>query len=491
MKTDELMKKWADKVIASKNAKYIYDFALSMNDDLSLEEVQRLTDAIIQTYSSYHSNDNHYIYDFISDINGVSLDYIIDKFGETFSISFIMELTKKITNVPMDKISDIVIKRGNYIDIFNLIKDVKNVPTDKLIPAFMDKEMENPFSRPNKIQCIIYFVNHNIGDLNVFIDYVIKNGSDGQIYDFIVECKALDDGDLDKLVDGLMVAPDAKDDMYRYGFHEYDNVEGKYMYIVNLAAKGIGNVEKYADLVIASQNFNNIYSLASVISNNSSVFARLVEEIAKIGNFAEINKMAYSVHLYKGGKLRLDLLDMLSNALVNYNDKKAKTSAFVLAINIKEFIKMCNFYNESLLDKLLETRKYDEINEIGIYFCQVNNSSQLVHSIEKIAKVIAESGNINLIYKFLINSNGYAIDILIKGIKNSKNALYIHKAQEYLIQNGMADFMEELTWQDDEMANEFMEFMLQDDNQEKTVHEAIEEYNAMHPKHKVMKKTIY
>lgn len=491
METDELIKKWADKVIASKNAKYIYDFALSMNDELSLEEVQRLTDAIIQTYSSYGSNDNHYIYDFISNINGVSLDYIIDKFGDTFSIGFIMELAKKFTNAPMDKISDIVIKRGNYIDIFNLIKDVKNVPTDKLIPAFMEKEMKNSFSYPNKIQCIIYFVNHNIGDLNVFIDYVIKNGSDGQIYDFIVDCKALNDGDIDNLVDGLMNAPDAKNDRYRYDFHEYVDVEGKYMYIVNLAAREIGNMDKYADIVIASKNVDNIYSLAKVIYNNSAVFARLVEEIAKIGSVEEIIKMAYMVNLCGDNNLRFYLLDTLSNALVNYNDKNAKTSSFALAVNIKDFIERCNFYNESLLDKLFETRKYDEINEIGIYFCQVNNSSQLVQSIGKIAKVIVESGNVNLIYEFLINSNGYAMDILIDGIKNSKNALYIHKTQEYLAQNGMADFMGKLAHQDDEMANGFMEFMLQDDNQEKTVREAIEEYNTIHPKNKVKKKTIY
>lgn len=435
---------------------YIYDFALSMNDELSLEEVQRLTDAIIQTYSSYGSNDNHYIYDFISNINGVSLDYIIDKFGDTFSIGFIMELAKRITNAPMDKISDIVIKRGNYIDIFNLIKDVKNVPTDKLIPAFMEKEMKNSFSYPNKIQCIIYFVNHNIGDLNVFIDYIIKNGSDGQIYDFIVDCKALNDGDID-----------------------------------NLAARGIGNMNKYADIVIASKNVDNIYSLAKVIYNNSAVFARLVEEIAKIGSVEEIIKMAYMVNLCGDNNLRFYLLDTLSNALVNYNDKNAKTSAFALAVNIKDFIERCNFYNESLLDKLFEKRKYDEINEIGIYFCQVNNSSQLVQSIGKIAKVIVESGNVNLIYEFLINSNGYAMDILIDGIKNSKNALYIHKTQEYLAQNGMADFMGKLAHQDDEMANGFMEFMLQDDNQEKTVREAIEEYNTINPKNKVKKKTIY
>lgn len=355
----------------------------------------------------------------------------------------------------------------------------------------MEKEMKNSFSYPDKIQCIIYFVNHNIGDLNVFIDYVIKNCSDGQIYDFIVGCKALNDGDIDNLVDGLMNAPDAKNDRYRYDFHEYVDVEGKYMYIVNLAARVIGNMDKYADIVIASQNVNNIYSLAKVIYNNSAVFARLVEEIAKIGSFEEIIKMAYKVNLRGNNNLRFYLLDTLSNALVNYNDKNAKTSAFALAVNIKDFIERCNFYNENLLDKLLETRQYDEINEIGIYFCQVNNSSQLVQSIEKIAKVIVECGNVNLMYNFLINSNGYAMDILIDGIKNSKNVLYIHKTQEYLVQNGMADFTDELTLPDDEMANGFMEFMLQDDNQEKTVREAIEEYNTIHPKNKVKKKIIY
>ena len=96
METNELIKIWADKVIASKNAKYIYDFSASMNGEISDEVVQKLTEAIVKTYNSfYDSNEkNKYIYDFISDIDGVSFDYIIERFGDTIPIEFFSILLK-------------------------------------------------------------------------------------------------------------------------------------------------------------------------------------------------------------------------------------------------------------------------------------------------------------------------------------------------------------------------------------------------------------
>ena len=74
-------------------------------------------------------------------------------------------------------------------------------------------------------------------------------------------------------------------------------------------------------------------------------------------------------------------------------------------------------------------------------------------------------------YNFLINSNGYAINILMDSIMSSKNVFYIDNAQKYLDENNISYNTSQ------QLAYDFMEFMLDEQNQDKTVGEATLEFN--------------
>ena len=75
-----------------------------------------------------------------------------------------------------------------------------------------------------------------------------------------------------------------------------------------------------------------------------------------------------------------------------------------LADSISYFIRTYNFLNDNIVNKLLELNQTMKIVEVGIYFCYCSNSSQLVNYIEKCAKAVVNSGNIEAMYNFLINS---------------------------------------------------------------------------------------
>ena len=476
METNELIKKWADKVIASKNAKYIYDFAASMNGEISDEVVQKLTEAIVKTYSSfYESNEkNKYIYDFISDIDGVSFDYIIERFGDTIPIEFFINIAEKFPNAPIDKISDIIIKRGNYSDIVQFIQKCENVPIDNLIAAFMEKP-DNKYSLfyMGKIECMSYFVNHNIGDINIFTDYIIKNGKDAEIFEFIKECnKLLNEEMINKLVDALMTADD--DNSYVSDLRYSQDQHGKYAYILELADKKIGDIGKYFDIIINSHDAKNIIELARITKwdNLPIIFTSLVHAVEKFDNLDDIIMMASVVNSCRDNSLKFMLLDKISNTLAQYDDQsKLSFSKHQLADSISYFIRTYNFLNDNIVNKLLELNQTMKIVEVGIYFCYCSNSSQLVNYIEKCAKAVVNSGNIEAMYNFLINSKGYAINILMDGIMSSKNVFYIENAQKYLDENNISYNTSQ------QLAYDFMEFMLDEQNQDKTVGEATLEFN--------------
>lgn len=487
METNELIKKWADKVIASNNAKYIYDFSASMNGEISDEVVQKLTEAIVKTYSSfYDSNEkNKYIYDFISDIDGVSFDYIIERFGDTIPIEFFINTAENFPNAPIDKISDIIIKRGNYSDIVQFIQKCENVPTDNLIAAFMEKpDNEYALFYMGKIECMSYFVNHNIGDINIFTDYIIKNGKDAEIFEFIKECnKLLNEEMINKLVDALMTADD--DNSYVSDLRYSQDQHGKYAYILELADKKIGDIGKYFDIIINSHDAKNIIELARITKwdNLPIIFTSLVHAVEKFDNLDDINMMASVVDSCRDNSLKFMLLDKISNTLAQYDDQsKLSFSKHQLADSISYFIRTYNFLNDNIVNKLLELNQTMKIVEVGIYFCYCSNSSQLVNYIEKCAKAVVNSGNIEAMYNFLINSKGYAINILMDGIMSSKNVFYIDNAQKYLDENNISYNTSQ------QLAYDFMEFMLDEQNQDKTVGEATLEFNKSNGK-KVKKLT--
>ena len=486
METNELIKIWADKVIASKNAKYIYDFAASMNGEIPEEVVQKLTEAIVKTYSSfYDSNEkNKYIYDFISDIDGVSFDYIIERFGDTIPIEFFINTAENFPNAPIDKISDIIIKRGNYSDIVQFIQKCENVPTDNLIAAFMEKP-DNEYSLfyMGKIECMSYFVNHNIGDINIFTDYIIKNGKDAEIFEFIKECnKLLNEEMINKLVDALMTADD--DNSYVSDLRYSQDQHGKHAYILELADKKIGDIGKYFDIIINSHDAKNIIELARITSKDSDFFVKLVNEVKNFNNLDYIMRMAFVVATECNDEaLKFQLLNTISDTLAQYDDQsKLSFSKHQLADSISYFIRTYNFLNDNIVNKLLELNQTMKIVEVGIYFCYCSNSSQLVNYIEKCAKAVVNSGNIEAMYNFLINSKGYAINILMDGIMSSKNVFYIDNAQKYLDENNISYNTSQ------QLAYDFMEFMLDEQNQDKTVGEATLEFNKSNGK-KVKKLT--
>lgn len=472
MKADDLLKKWVDKVIASKDARYIYDFASSMNDELSTKDIQKLTDAIMYTYSVNRSN--NYIFYFILEIKGVSIDYIIDKYCESLPFEFTEQLVIEVPNINVNKIVDMTIKHGTYKDVYFLITNDNFGPTDKLLRAFlkMPEDVNNIAIR--KISFIIDLIKMNIGNLDVWVNYVIDNATSKEITSFIINCNEyLDDNSIDRLIKKVM---------------NFDS-DNKYDDILDLISYNIGNKKILINYICNSNNRNMILQLVNDLLEDGlldfDIVRVLASSIAKCGDSTIIIEFNELINYYLG-ECKTDERNLIYSILANgFNEAKDEN---YLAINIINFIEKNHYINFNLINNLIKSGNIEAIVDVAKMLCVAKNALQCNEYIRQLATAIVNSGILSAMYHLLINSDGYAVDILMNGILNSGNIIYISKSKEFLKENDIPDIYD--VEEEKNEANRFMEFMLLGENQRKTVNEAIIEYKALYPNIKVKAKTL-
>lgn len=535
MSTNENLKKWINKVINSKNPKYIYDFALSMNEDLSEKDIQKLTDTILYVYKENDPN----IFDFIKNVKGVNVDYILNKWSEKLPFSFTKKLYEIYPNIPYDKIVNAAIHKGSIDDIYELIINGKNSHMDELLNAFC-RRYKNTWLKLSfkENKYIINLASQNIGDVNVWANLISEYASDNStICDFLKNCKILPDKNLlNKLLEHFVdndkidkysnsidevislttvksnildlnyltefviknykendivkfaikcqdaLTDDLKDKIAKHftNLLKNDNESERYINnVIKLAINGIGDTIYLLDEIIATNNVSYITRFAEnskYMKFGKANFSLAAKAIAKIGSASEIvdfSRLVNNKNFY--------LLNILASGLANApkDDNYAKL--------INDFFQEKCFFTNELIEELIKTKDAFYITNAGIKICNANNSASCIETIEKLATATVNTGNVNIMYQFLINSNGYAINILMEGIINSKNYIYIQKAMDFLEENNLFEYA--LPENDIISNKEFKEFMVLEENEDKKVKDAIAEFNNTHTKTKVKKIT--
>ena len=125
--------KYEDAIIASKNAEYIYQFAINVKGG----DISKLQDAIIA------SENAEYIYEFARDVKGADISKLQDSIIASQKVLYIHRFAMNVTNADISELQDAIIASKNAEYIYYFAMNVNGADISKLQDAIIETKDVN------------------------------------------------------------------------------------------------------------------------------------------------------------------------------------------------------------------------------------------------------------------------------------------------------------------------------------------------------------